>query len=99
MKGHKVSNDTPNPKDWATRALSDANELEHGEEFFTLESPAKRAASDISPKVSGGLAAGAIATLVVFVAQQFGLEVPTGVEGALSVLIGAVAGYLIPDRR
>jgi len=60
--------------------------------------PKHRAASDISPKVSGGLAAGALATLLVFGAQQFGLTVPTGVEGALAVLIGAVAGYLIPDR-
>jgi hypothetical protein len=61
--------------------------------------PKHRAASDISPKVAGGLAAGAAATLIVFVAQQFGLEVPTGVEGALGVLIGAVAGYFIPDNR
>lgn len=61
--------------------------------------PKHRAASDISPKVSGGLAAGAVATIAVFIAQQFGLDVPTGVEGALAVLIGAVAGYLIPDKR
>lgn len=61
--------------------------------------PRHRAASDISPKVSGGLAAGATATLVVFIAQQFGLDIPTGVEGALAILIAAAAGYLIPDRR
>ena len=60
--------------------------------------PDHRAATSISPKVSGGLAAGAVATLVVFTAQQFGVEVPTGVEGALAVLIGAIAGYFIPDN-
>lgn len=66
---------------------------------MTNPEPRPRAASDISPKVSGGLAAGAVATLIVFVASQFGLDVPVGVEGALAVLIGAIAGYLIPDRR
>jgi hypothetical protein len=64
----------------------------------TTTAPKHRAPTSISPKVSGGLAAGAAATLVVFVAQQFGVEIPTGVEGALAVLIGAVAGYFIPDN-
>ena len=65
----------------------------------STDAPKHRANTSISPKVSGGLAAGATATLLVFIAQQFGLEVPTGVEGALAVLIGAVAGYFIPDNR
>lgn len=64
----------------------------------TLESTA-RPASSISPKVSGGLAAGACATVIVFVASQFGLEIPPGVEGAVAVLIGFAAGYLVPDNR
>lgn len=60
---------------------------------------AKRPATSISPKVSGGLAAGAVATIVVFIAQQFGLVVPTGVEGAIATLVGFVAGYIVPDNR
>lgn len=59
---------------------------------------AKRPRTSISPKVSGGLAAGAAATLIVFTASQFGLLIPTGVEGALATLIGFIAGYLIPDN-
>lgn len=58
-----------------------------------------RPVTSVSPKVSGGLAAGAVATLAVFVAQQFGLDVPAGVEGALAVLISAIAGWWIPDNH
>jgi len=58
----------------------------------------RRAASNISPKVSGGLAAGACATLIVFVAAQLGVAIPTGVEGAIATLIAFAAGYLIPDN-
>lgn len=64
----------------------------------TLDTAA-RPASSISPKVSGGVAAGAVATIAVFVAQAFGLDVPAGVEGALAVLISAIAGYFIPDNH
>lgn len=60
---------------------------------------AGRPASSVSPKVSGGLAAGAVATIAVFVAQQLGLDVPAGVEGALAVLISAIAGWWIPDNH
>jgi hypothetical protein len=58
-----------------------------------------RAVTDISPKVSGGIAAGAVATLAVFIAHQFGLVIPAGVEGALAVLVGYAASYWIPDNR
>jgi hypothetical protein len=58
-----------------------------------------RAASDISPKVSGSVAAGAIATLTVFVAAQLGLDIPPGVEGAIAILVATVAGYFIRDNR
>lgn len=65
----------------------------------TFGEPVKRPASDISPKISGVAAAGALATIGVFVASQFGLVIPPGVEAAIAVVIATVVGYLIPDRR
>lgn len=45
-------------------------------------------------KVQAAGAAGAAATLVVFIAAQFGLEIPTGVEGAIATLLAFAAGWL-----
>lgn len=64
----------------------------------TIE-PAPRPAADISPKVSGAVLGASLATIGVFVAQQFGLEIPVGVEGAIATLIGGIIGYLVPDNR
>jgi len=61
--------------------------------------PAQRAASDISPKVAGSTAAGAVALLIAFTAGQLGLDIPGEVQGALAIVIAAVAGYFIPDNK
>lgn len=48
----------------------------------------KETAKVSSEAKAGGVAA-AVATVLVFVAQLLGLEVPPGVEGALAVIVGA----------
>lgn len=47
----------------------------------------------INPKVQAAGAAGAFATIVVFIAGQYGLEVPTGGEAAVATLVATVAGF------
>lgn len=49
---------------------------------------------NLNPKVKAGGAAGAVATIAVFVAGQFGLQVPAGVEAAVAVLVATLAGYI-----
>lgn len=79
----------------------DPPEPPSGEEFTAVlvSAPAKRALSDISPKVSGGALAGAVAVIVTFVAGQVGLDIPPTVEAAVAILVTVAAGYLIPDNR
>jgi uncharacterized membrane protein len=44
-------------------------------------------------KVTAATAAGAVTTIVVFIADQFNLEIPALVAGALTTLLVFVAGY------
>jgi hypothetical protein len=53
----------------------------------------------INPKLLGGGVAAAVTTVVVWVLRLNGLTTPPEVATALTVLIGAVAGYMIPDRN
>ena len=46
------------------------------------------------PKVAAGGIAGAVTTVLVFVAAQLGVEVPGEVAAALTTIIGFAAGYL-----
>lgn len=59
-----------------------------------------RSATDISPKVAGGAAAGAVVTIIAWAVETFTpIDLPGAVEAALVVLLSAAVGYLIPDRR
>ena len=49
---------------------------------------------NVNPKVQAAGAAGAVSVLAVFIASQFGLEVPAGVGEAFAVLVATVAGYI-----
>lgn len=46
------------------------------------------------PKVGAAGIAGAISVLVIFVAQQFGVEVPGDVGAAIGTVVAFTAGYL-----
>lgn len=45
------------------------------------------------PKVAAAGAAGAATVLIVFIAGQFGLDIPDGVGEAITALIAFLAGY------
>ena len=46
------------------------------------------------PKVAAAGAAGALTTVLVFVAEQRGVDIPPEVAAALTALIAFAAGYL-----
>ena len=48
------------------------------------------------PKVAAGGIAGAVSVLVIFAAQQFGVEIPGDVGAAIGVIVAFVASYLKP---
>jgi hypothetical protein len=48
----------------------------------------------MQPKVAAGGAAGAVTVVIVFIAGQFGLEIPPEVAAALTVLISTGFAYL-----
>lgn len=46
------------------------------------------------PKVAAAGVAGAVTTLIVFIASRLGLDVPPDAAAALTTLIAFAAGYL-----
>lgn len=44
-------------------------------------------------KLAAGTLAAAVVTILAFVAAQYGLDVPAGVEGAAATIVAAVVGY------
>lgn len=50
-------------------------------------------------KVTAGGLGGAVATLIVFVATQLGVEVTPEAGGALATLVGFVFAYFVRDRE
>lgn len=48
----------------------------------------------VHPKVQATGAVGAFVVLTVFIAEQFGLDVPGDVAAALTIVAGVAAGYL-----
>ena len=61
---------------------------------MTMEQPDRRP----TLKVSAATAAGAVTTIVVFVADQFSLEIPALVAGAITTLLVFASGYLKKER-
>lgn len=51
----------------------------------------------ISPKVTVPAVAAAILTLAVWIASLFGIDIPAEAQGAATVILIAVLGYLVPD--
>ena len=51
----------------------------------------------VSPKVTAGVLASALSTLVVWGASLAGVEVPTVVQGAIITILVAAAGYFVSD--
>jgi hypothetical protein len=55
--------------------------------------------SNISPKVTAATIAAALVTIIVWVASAAGVTVPLEVQGAVTTIIVAIAGYLVTDPR
>jgi hypothetical protein len=53
----------------------------------------------ISPKVTAATIAAALVTIIVWVASAAGVTVPLEVQGAVTTIIVAIAGYLVTDPR
>jgi hypothetical protein len=51
----------------------------------------------ISPKVTAATIAAAVVTLVVWLAGLAGVTIPAEAQGAVTVLLVAVLGYVVPD--
>jgi hypothetical protein len=53
----------------------------------------------ISPKVTAATIAAALVTIIVWVASAAGVTVPLEVQGAVTTILVAIAGYLVTDPR
>lgn len=56
-----------------------------------------RAATTVSPKVTAGGTAGALAIVLVWILGEFDVTMPAEVAMAVAVLASVVAGYLKTD--
>lgn len=54
---------------------------------------------NISPKVTAATIAAALVTIIVWVASAAGVNVPLEVQGAVTTILVAIAGYLVTDQR
>lgn len=54
---------------------------------------------NISPKVTAATLAAALVTIIVWVSSILGLEIPTVVQGAITTILVALAGYVAIDPR
>jgi len=54
---------------------------------------------NISPKVTAATIAAALVTIIVWVASAAGVNVPLEVQGAITTILVAIAGYLVTDPR
>jgi hypothetical protein len=66
----------------------------------TSQHTTPRAATDISPKVTGAALGAAAATIALWIVEAAtGIDVPAMVEGAVAVVFVFGTGYLVPDNR
>jgi len=49
------------------------------------------------PKVTGGVLAGALSVILVWVLSLMGVEVPGAVGAAIATVIGFVVAWLVPE--
>ena len=54
---------------------------------------------NISPKVTAATLAAALVTIIVWVASAAGVTVPLEVQGAVTTILVAIAGYFVTDPR
>jgi hypothetical protein len=52
---------------------------------------------NISPKVAAATLAAALVTLIVWIASMLGVSIPTEAQGAITIILVALAGYLKND--
>lgn len=55
--------------------------------------------SNVSPKVTASALAAAVISILVWAAQQAGIDLPVVVQGALMVIVVFAAGYLKVDSK
>lgn len=66
----------------------------------TTTTPAHRAPTDISPKVTAATVAAAVTTIAVWgIESTFGVDIPSLVEGAMTTVLVFASGYIIRDNR
>ena len=53
--------------------------------------------SNISPKVAAATLAAALVTLIVWIASMLGVTIPTEAQGAITIILVALAGYFKTD--
>ena len=49
---------------------------------------------NVNPKISAAAAAGAVTILLVWLCSLFGVDVPTDVASAITLIVAVAAGYL-----
>jgi hypothetical protein len=52
---------------------------------------------NVSPKVAAATLAAALVTLIVWIASMLGVSIPTEAQGAITVILVALAGYFKTD--
>jgi hypothetical protein len=51
----------------------------------------------VSPKVTAATTAAAATTIISYLLTLAGIEIPAEVQGAITIILVALAGYLVPD--
>lgn len=59
----------------------------------------KTATAQPQRKVTAGALSGAITTIIIFIAAEFGYELEPSISAAISTIIGVVISYIIPPKQ
>ena len=52
---------------------------------------------NVSPKVAAATLAAALVTIIVWIASMFGVSIPSEAQGAITIILVALAGYFKTD--
>jgi hypothetical protein len=52
---------------------------------------------NVSPKVAAATLAAALVTIIVWIASMAGVSIPTEAQGAITIILVALAGYFKTD--